>query len=119
MSDSSNETGAPAEKRVRKTRAPKTPAADTAAPAERAADPAPQLPEWSSAMDLTMERPRPLPFEAEIILAAEARLIFSAVFPYQPSNLYPTPLSVVIMSLQLPSDFLSFFINFVREYPRL
>ena len=44
MSDSSNETGAPAEKRVRKTRAPKTPAADTAAPAERAADPAPQLP---------------------------------------------------------------------------
>ena len=31
MSDSSNETGAPAEKRVRKTRAPKTPAADTAA----------------------------------------------------------------------------------------
>ena len=68
-------------------------------------------------MDLTMERPRPLPFEAEIILAAEARLIFSSVFPYQPSNLYPTPLSVVIMSLQLPSDFLSFFINFVREYP--
>lgn len=44
MSDSSNETGAPAEKRVRKTRAPKTPAADTAALAERAADPAPQLP---------------------------------------------------------------------------
>jgi len=44
LSDSSNETGAPAEKRVRKTRAPKTPAADTAAPAERAADPAPQLP---------------------------------------------------------------------------
>ncbi|MCP1582648.1 transcription termination factor Rho [Pseudoxanthomonas mexicana] len=44
MSDSSNETGVPAEKRVRKTRAPKTPAADTAAPAERAADPAPQLP---------------------------------------------------------------------------
>ena len=35
MSDSSNETGAPAEKRVRKTRAPKTPAADTAALAER------------------------------------------------------------------------------------
>ncbi len=44
MSDSSNETGAPAEKRVRKTRAQKTPAADTAAPAERAVDPAPQLP---------------------------------------------------------------------------
>jgi transcription termination factor Rho len=44
LSDSSNETGAPAEKRVRKTRAPKTPATDTAAPAERVADPAPQLP---------------------------------------------------------------------------
>ncbi|MCR6625958.1 MAG: transcription termination factor Rho [Pseudoxanthomonas sp.] len=45
MSDSSNETGAPAEKRVRKARAPKTPTADTAAaPTERASDPAPQLP---------------------------------------------------------------------------
>ncbi|MFC6185032.1 transcription termination factor Rho [Pseudoxanthomonas japonensis] len=45
MSDSSNETGAPAEKRVRKARAPKTPSADTAAaPTERASDPAPQLP---------------------------------------------------------------------------
>ena len=45
MSDSSNETGAPAEKRVRKARAPKVPSADTAsAPAERAPDPAPQLP---------------------------------------------------------------------------
>ena len=45
MSDSSNETGAPAEKRVRKARAPKTPAADGApASAERASDPAPQLP---------------------------------------------------------------------------
>ncbi|CAN7517137.1 transcription termination factor Rho [Pseudoxanthomonas sp. LjRoot143] len=45
MSDSSNETGAPAEKRVRKTRAPKAPSADTAAaPTERASDPAPQLP---------------------------------------------------------------------------
>ena len=31
-------------------------------------------------MDLTMERPRPLPFEAEIILAAEARLIFFCGF---------------------------------------
>jgi len=45
LSDSSNETGAPAEKRVRKARVPKTPTADTAAaPAERAPDPAPQLP---------------------------------------------------------------------------
>ncbi|WFC41776.1 transcription termination factor Rho [Pseudoxanthomonas sp. SE1] len=45
MSDSSNETGAPAEKRVRKARTPKTPTADTAAaPTERASDPAPQLP---------------------------------------------------------------------------
>ncbi|KAF1723558.1 transcription termination factor Rho [Pseudoxanthomonas japonensis] len=45
MSDSSNEPGAPAEKRVRKARAPKTPSADTAAaPTERASDPAPQLP---------------------------------------------------------------------------
>ena len=45
MSDSSNETGAPAEKRVRKARVPKTPTADTsAAPTERASDPAPQLP---------------------------------------------------------------------------
>ncbi|MBD9480851.1 transcription termination factor Rho [Pseudoxanthomonas sp. PXM02] len=44
MSDSSNETGAPAEKRVRKTRAPKTPTADAAAPAERAPDIAPPLP---------------------------------------------------------------------------
>lgn len=45
MSDSSNETGAPAEKRVRKPRAPKTPTADTAAaPAERAPEMAPQLP---------------------------------------------------------------------------
>jgi len=49
LSDSSNETGAPAEKRVRKARAPKTPTADTAAdtaaaPTERASDPAPQLP---------------------------------------------------------------------------
>ncbi|MEL1266266.1 transcription termination factor Rho [Pseudoxanthomonas putridarboris] len=48
MSDSSNETGAPAEKRVRKTRAPKAaPAAETAAPpapAERAPEPAPQAP---------------------------------------------------------------------------
>jgi len=45
LSDSSNETGAPAEKRVRKARAPKTPSADTAAaPTERASDPAPQLP---------------------------------------------------------------------------
>ncbi|MBD9437721.1 transcription termination factor Rho [Pseudoxanthomonas sp. PXM03] len=44
MSDSSNETGAPAEKRVRKARVPKTTPADTAAaPAERI-DPAPQLP---------------------------------------------------------------------------
>lgn len=45
MSDSSNETGAPAEKRVRKARAPKVSSADTAAaPTERASDPAPQLP---------------------------------------------------------------------------
>ncbi|KRA54354.1 transcription termination factor Rho [Pseudoxanthomonas sp. Root65] len=45
MSDSSNETGAPAEKRVRKARAPKAPSADGApASAERAPDPAPQLP---------------------------------------------------------------------------
>ena len=45
MSDSSNETGAPAEKRVRKARTPKTPTADTAAaPTEHASDPAPQLP---------------------------------------------------------------------------
>jgi transcription termination factor Rho len=45
LSDSSNETGAPAEKRVRKARVPKTPSADTsAAPAERVSDPAPQLP---------------------------------------------------------------------------
>ncbi len=45
MSDSSNETGAPAEKRVRKARVPKTPTTDTAAaPTERASDPAPQLP---------------------------------------------------------------------------
>jgi transcription termination factor Rho len=44
LSDSSNETGAPAEKRVRKARVPKTPSADAAAPAERAPDPAPQLP---------------------------------------------------------------------------
>jgi transcription termination factor Rho len=44
LSDSSNETGAPAEKRVRKARVPKTTSADTAAaPAERI-DPAPQLP---------------------------------------------------------------------------
>jgi len=45
LSDSSNETGAPAEKRVRKARAPKAPSADGApASAERAPDPAPQLP---------------------------------------------------------------------------
>ncbi|WP_062350454.1 transcription termination factor Rho [Pseudoxanthomonas mexicana] len=44
MSDSINETGAPAEKRVLKARAPKAPSADTAAPTERAHDPAPQLP---------------------------------------------------------------------------
>ena len=45
MSDSSNETGAPAEKRVRKARVPKIPSADApAAPTERASDPAPQLP---------------------------------------------------------------------------
>jgi len=44
LSDSSNETGAPAEKRVRKARVPKTPSADAGAPAERAPDVAPQLP---------------------------------------------------------------------------
>jgi transcription termination factor Rho len=44
LSDSSNETGAPAEKRVRKARAPKTPTADAAAPAERAPEIAPPLP---------------------------------------------------------------------------
>ncbi|WP_447940869.1 transcription termination factor Rho [Pseudoxanthomonas mexicana] len=58
MSDSSNETGAPAEKRVRKPRAPKTPTADTAAaPAERAPEMAPQLP----LPPVTAERAQPAP----------------------------------------------------------
>ncbi|CAN4277722.1 transcription termination factor Rho [Pseudoxanthomonas sp. LjRoot125] len=56
MSDSSNETGAPAEKRVRKARAPKAPSADTSAPQ---ADAAPQLP-----LPPVNESPAPAPASA-------------------------------------------------------
>ena len=56
MSDSSNETGAPAEKRVRKARVPKAPSADTSAPQ---ADAAPQLP-----LPPVSESPAPAPASA-------------------------------------------------------
>ena len=56
MSDSSNETGAPAEKRVRKARVPKAASADTSAPQ---ADAAPQLP-----LPPVSESPAPAPASA-------------------------------------------------------
>jgi len=56
LSDSSNETGAPAEKRVRKARVPKAPSADTSAPQ---ADAAPQLP-----LPPVSESPAPAPASA-------------------------------------------------------
>jgi transcription termination factor Rho len=56
LSDSSNETGAPAEKRVRKARVPKAPSADTSAPQ---ADAAPQLP-----LPPVNESPAPAPASA-------------------------------------------------------
>jgi len=56
LSDSSNETGAPAEKRVRKARVPKAASADTSAPQ---ADAAPQLP-----LPPVSESPAPAPASA-------------------------------------------------------